>query len=59
VARHNNLKVYAPSSIAAFGPNIELENVKDEVVLRPQTIYGVSKVRNCNSILKMSYLFID
>lgn len=45
VARHNKLAVYAPSSIAAFGPNLDLENVKDDVILKPQTIYGVSKVR--------------
>lgn len=44
VARHNKLAVYAPSSIAAFGPNIDLDHVKDDVILKPQTIYGVSKV---------------
>jgi threonine 3-dehydrogenase len=44
VAARHNLSVFAPSSIAAFGPNIDLENVGDDVMLRPHTIYGVSKV---------------
>lgn len=44
VAAKHRLKVFAPSSIAAFGPNIDLENVNDNVELRPRTIYGVSKV---------------
>jgi len=44
VAAHYNLAVFAPSSIAAFGPNDVLNNCGDDVNKIPKTIYGVSKV---------------
>lgn len=68
VAREHNLRVYAPSSIAAFGPSTPQASLllllsffplqfpfpyclsplkvktPDEVIMRPTTIYGVSKV---------------
>jgi len=44
VAREQSVRVYAPSSIAAFGPSTPQQNTPDTVPMRPTTIYGVSKV---------------
>jgi nucleoside-diphosphate-sugar epimerase len=37
-------KVFWPSSIAAFGPETPKENTPNETILRPTTMYGVTKV---------------
>jgi len=37
-------KVIIPSSIAAFGPETPKENTPQETVLKPRTMYGVTKV---------------
>jgi nucleoside-diphosphate-sugar epimerase len=45
VAREHNLtRVFCPSSIAAFGPETPQYNTPQETVLRPRTMYGVTKV---------------
>jgi len=44
VARKHNCRIFAPSSIAAFGVSTPLDNVPDLTIQRPSTIYGVSKV---------------
>jgi nucleoside-diphosphate-sugar epimerase len=46
VARHYGLRVYSPSSIAAFGPTTpNLSQIVDDVTIqRPLNVYGVAKV---------------
>jgi len=41
---HELVRVFWPSSIAAFGPDTPRENTPQETVLRPTTMYGVTKV---------------
>ncbi|MBM3297635.1 MAG: NAD-dependent epimerase/dehydratase family protein [Candidatus Aminicenantes bacterium] len=45
VAREKGLaRVFCPSSIAVFGPETPKENTPQETVLRPKTMYGLTKV---------------
>ncbi len=44
LARDKQLKVFWPSSIAAFGPTTPKQDVPQHTSLEPTTIYGVSKV---------------
>ncbi len=45
LARERKMKqVLVPSSIAVFGPNTPAENTPQETILKPTTIYGVTKV---------------
>jgi len=45
---HGIEKVFFPSSIAAFGDNIERENTPQSPNLTPTTVYGISKVAGEN-----------
>ena len=45
IARERNMKrVFVPSSIAAFGPETPRNNTPQETILKPKTMYGVTKV---------------
>ncbi len=46
VCRDNNIKIFSPSSIAAFGLSTPKDNTPNETIMRPSTMYGVTKVFN-------------
>jgi nucleoside-diphosphate-sugar epimerase len=41
---HEMVRVFVPSSIAAFGPETPRLNTPQETILKPKTMYGVTKV---------------
>ncbi|MFO7677267.1 MAG: NAD-dependent epimerase/dehydratase family protein [Thermoplasmatota archaeon] len=41
---HGMVRVFVPSSIAVFGPETPKDNTSQETILRPKTMYGISKV---------------
>ena len=44
-ARENSIsRIFIPSSIAAFGPETPRDNTPQETILRPKTMYGLTKV---------------
>lgn len=44
VARETKCAVFFPSSIGAFGPSTPRDNTPQDVIQRPNTMYGVTKV---------------
>ena len=44
LSRRHNLTMFCPSTIGAFGPTTPSEMTPDVTVMRPNTIYGVTKV---------------
>ncbi len=45
IARERDMtRVFCPSSIAVFGPGTPRDNTPQETILRPTTMYGVTKV---------------
>lgn len=44
VAREKDLKIFNPSSIAAFGPSTPPDNTPQNTIQRPTTIYGITKL---------------
>lgn len=47
--KYKMTRIIIPSSIAAFGPGVPIDNTPQETVLKPTTMYGVTKV--CGELL--------
>lgn len=44
IAREKGLRIFTPSSIAVFGPNTPKDLTPQDTIMRPTTMYGVTKV---------------
>lgn len=47
-AKESKLRVFFPSSIAAFGPNTPKVNTPQDTITQPTTVYGISKAAGEN-----------
>ena len=55
LARVHNLRVFMPSTIGAFGPTTPRDSTPDVTVMRPNTIYGITKL-HCELLGEVNYL---
>ncbi|KAI1316768.1 hypothetical protein EDD11_009506 [Mortierella claussenii] len=46
LAKVHRLRLYSPSTIGAFGPSTPKFNTPDLTIMRPNTIYGITKLHN-------------
>ncbi|KAF9167919.1 hypothetical protein DFQ26_002373 [Actinomortierella ambigua] len=44
LAKVHRLRIYSPSTIGAFGPSTPKNNTPDLTIMRPNTIYGITKL---------------
>ncbi len=44
VCREHRCSLFVPSSIGAFGPDTPLDNTPQDTIMRPHSMYGVTKV---------------
>ncbi|MDI6860775.1 MAG: L-threonine 3-dehydrogenase [Caldisericia bacterium] len=44
IGRNYKCKIFYPSSIAVFGPSSPKENTPQETIIRPTTMYGITKL---------------
>jgi threonine 3-dehydrogenase len=44
LAKVHRLRLYSPSTIGAFGPSTPKVNTPDLTIMRPNTIYGITKL---------------
>jgi len=44
VSKENGCSLFVPSSIGAFGPDTPLDNTPQDTIMRPYSMYGVTKV---------------
>jgi threonine 3-dehydrogenase len=44
LCRLHKLKLFVPSTIAVFGPSSPMQNTPDDCILRPISMYGITKI---------------